>query len=174
MNIKSILIGIAVTILSFLVIFTGIQTFYPSPEYEDFCSRIEIPKPVVNETFCTQDVKQCPDGSYVSRNPNNNCEFFPCENEQEKCYNKYDEARAQYSKNLFTITTILAIILLSLGATLFKLEHISSGIMGGGIITLLYGTFNYWPNAGNLFRFIISIIGLLVVIGFAYWINKKK
>ncbi|PIN91129.1 hypothetical protein COU57_01845 [Candidatus Pacearchaeota archaeon CG10_big_fil_rev_8_21_14_0_10_32_14] len=27
---------------------------------------------------CTADVMQCPDGSYVSRNPNNNCEFYPC------------------------------------------------------------------------------------------------
>ncbi|OGH06114.1 MAG: hypothetical protein A2W22_04370 [Candidatus Levybacteria bacterium RBG_16_35_11] len=27
---------------------------------------------------CTADVKQCPDGSYVSRDPANNCEFSPC------------------------------------------------------------------------------------------------
>jgi len=27
---------------------------------------------------CSQDVKQCPDGSFVSRDSNNNCEFFPC------------------------------------------------------------------------------------------------
>lgn len=28
--------------------------------------------------LCTDDVMQCPDGSFVSRDPNNNCEFFPC------------------------------------------------------------------------------------------------
>eukprot|EP01084_Bolivina_argentea_P185619 320081_1 len=27
---------------------------------------------------CTADVFQCRDGSFVSRNPNNNCEFSPC------------------------------------------------------------------------------------------------
>ncbi len=27
---------------------------------------------------CTADVKACSDGSYVSRNPDNNCEFDPC------------------------------------------------------------------------------------------------
>ncbi len=27
---------------------------------------------------CAQDVKQCPDNSYVSRNPANNCQFFDC------------------------------------------------------------------------------------------------
>lgn len=28
--------------------------------------------------FCTQDVKECPDGSFVSRDAGNNCEFKPC------------------------------------------------------------------------------------------------
>ncbi|TVQ81364.1 MAG: hypothetical protein EA369_00160 [Bradymonadales bacterium] len=28
--------------------------------------------------FCTMDVKECPDGSFVSRDPSKNCEFFPC------------------------------------------------------------------------------------------------
>jgi hypothetical protein len=28
--------------------------------------------------FCTQDVKECPDGSFVSRDPANGCTFFPC------------------------------------------------------------------------------------------------
>lgn len=32
---------------------------------------------------CTQDVKQCPDGSYVGRNPNNNCEFYACPTTEE-------------------------------------------------------------------------------------------
>ncbi|MDD9966114.1 MAG: BPTI/Kunitz domain-containing protein [Myxococcales bacterium] len=28
--------------------------------------------------FCTQDAKVCPDGTAVGRDPQNNCEFFPC------------------------------------------------------------------------------------------------
>lgn len=31
---------------------------------------------------CAQDVKECADGSYVSRNPGNNCEFFACPDEE--------------------------------------------------------------------------------------------
>ena len=27
---------------------------------------------------CTADAKLCPDGSYVGRNPYNNCQFRPC------------------------------------------------------------------------------------------------
>jgi len=31
-----------------------------------------------NNVACTMDAKQCPDGSFVGRNPNNNCNFYPC------------------------------------------------------------------------------------------------
>lgn len=31
---------------------------------------------------CTMDARLCPDGSYVSRNPANNCAFNPCPGEQ--------------------------------------------------------------------------------------------
>lgn len=34
-----------------------------------------------NMVFCTMDAKMCPDGSFVGRDGNNNCEFFPCPNE---------------------------------------------------------------------------------------------
>lgn len=33
---------------------------------------------VIEETFCTQDVKECSDGSFVSRDPKNSCEFRDC------------------------------------------------------------------------------------------------
>jgi len=31
-------------------------------------------------TVCTMDTKLCPDGTYVGRDFNNNCQFFPCSN----------------------------------------------------------------------------------------------
>jgi hypothetical protein len=40
-------------------------------------------KPITTTTeivFCAGDVKLCPDGSYVGRNPNDNCQFYPCPN----------------------------------------------------------------------------------------------
>ena len=30
------------------------------------------------DIFCAQDVRQCPDGTYRARNPQNNCQFFSC------------------------------------------------------------------------------------------------
>lgn len=42
--------------------------------------------------FCTMDAKMCPDGSYVGRDPENNCEFYDCpseDEEQNSCNNLY-------------------------------------------------------------------------------------
>gem|GEM_PF-2646118 len=33
------------------------------------------------QVFCTTDVKECPDGSFVNRDPKANCKFKPCPNE---------------------------------------------------------------------------------------------
>ncbi|MBS3109792.1 hypothetical protein J4227_04660 [Candidatus Woesearchaeota archaeon] len=30
------------------------------------------------QVVCTEDARECPDGSFVIRDPNNNCEFYPC------------------------------------------------------------------------------------------------
>jgi hypothetical protein len=35
--------------------------------------------------FCTKDVQECPDGSFVGRDPNNDCAFAPCEVNCEAC-----------------------------------------------------------------------------------------
>ena len=31
-----------------------------------------------NDIFCTDDVNECPDGTFVSRDPSNGCNFEPC------------------------------------------------------------------------------------------------
>lgn len=37
-----------------------------------------VPSPTPSATFCTADVRVCPEGSYVGRNPENNCQFYTC------------------------------------------------------------------------------------------------
>lgn len=32
----------------------------------------------LNQIYCTAEVKECPDGSFVARNPEKNCEFQEC------------------------------------------------------------------------------------------------
>jgi len=41
-------------------------------------SEINFLKEEIDGGFCITDVKKCPDGSYVSRDPDNNCAFESC------------------------------------------------------------------------------------------------
>ena len=89
------------------------------------------------------------------------------------CRQEYEDFQEIYSRNLFIITIIIGIILLTFGGALFELEAVGAGLMGGGITTILYGSVRYWPYAGDPLRFILSLVGLILVILFAYWLNKK-
>ena len=33
----------------------------------------------IDQIYCTADVQECPDGSFVARDPKNNCEFKVCQ-----------------------------------------------------------------------------------------------
>jgi len=42
------------------------------------CAPVNDQKKSKEPIFCPADQQECPDGSSVSRDPNNNCQFFPC------------------------------------------------------------------------------------------------
>jgi len=175
-SIKNLLIGIAIVILTAFVVIYGILTFYPEPKYEDFCGRNLWN--VENEAECIEA-----GGVWLKEGQT---EFIDEEGEKRPviketqcqppsgCETRYDDVREPYSRNFFIIATIIGVILVILGAILFDLDAIGAGIMGGGIITLIYGSGQYWRYSGNAFRFIISIIGLIAVIFLGYWFNKRE
>tara|TARA_Y100000310_G_C20594458_1_gene769761 strand:- start:3 stop:560 length:558 start_codon:yes stop_codon:yes gene_type:complete len=171
MELKNIVMGLAIIILTTFVVIYGIQTFYERPEYEDFCGDRDskIARPIIE----TQGLCEAEGGVW---NPYNEpfleertgyCDFYS------ECNAEYEAAREPYAKNLFIIAIILGIILLAVGGALFELEAVGAGIMGGGIVTLIYGAGNYWEYAGDLFRFALSLIGLILAIYLAYWLNKR-
>jgi hypothetical protein len=57
----------------FISTFNGTWRFNSTIKKCDY-ERIKETTPV----FCTADVMQCPDGSFVARDPSNGCEFRPC------------------------------------------------------------------------------------------------
>lgn len=82
-------------IFAFLFLFLISSQIYAE---EDLNSNVNIENPVV----CTMDVKECPDGSFVSRDPTNNCEFFPClvleESNNNICKEKLDQLKTEIAE----------------------------------------------------------------------------
>lgn len=175
MQLKNTIIGLAIVILTALVMGYGIETFYPSPEYSDFCGEFKTAEITDTRESCEEIGGQWNDyGARPIRAVEENIVVTGYCDRDFTCRTQYDDTRETYSKNLFIITIILGVILIAVGGALFELEAVGAGIMGGGIITIIYGSIRYWEFAGDLFRFILSLIGLIFVIILAYWLNNRQ
>ncbi len=170
MTLKNVVIGIAIIILTISVIIFGINTFYSSPEYEDFCDEFRKAE-IIN------DSGQCEEiggkwNSYGNPRPIEGDIIGYCDGDF-ICREEYNAERESYSRSLFLITLPLGILIIVLGALMFKLEAVGAGLMGGGVGVILWGVFGFWEFAGDLLKFLLSLIGLLTLIWLAYYFNKK-
>ncbi len=191
---KHIFLAIAIAIV--FVFFTGfgISTFYKTPQYEDFCGEREkfveirtkescdneggkwnlneVARPLAkiddNQLLCTKTSEQ---DDAVSLNCQTQVDIENqgyCDRDF-YCREEFDGVRENYNRNVFIIETGIGIIALIVGFAL-KLASISSGIMGGGILTIIYGTIRYWSDLPDYGRFIILGITLAILI----WLGYKK
>ena len=170
MDVKNIVLGIAIMILTIFVVVYGNNLVFDKPQYEDYCGSVRSVQVIETQAECEaaggqwtpQDIKcittPCPQGY---------CDLYY------KCQAEYDAAQEKYYRNLFLITLPLGIIIIIVGAIIFGLEAVGAGLMGGGVGTILYGVGGYWRYSADLMKFLLSLIGLVVVIYVAYWFNRK-
>jgi hypothetical protein len=117
------------------------------------CTRLD--ERAGNITFECKTIQQLVDSGYCD------LDFY--------CREEFEDVRQGYERNVFIIAVGLGIIALIVGIAL-KLPNVSSGIMGGGILTILYGIIRYWSDLPDYGRFIILGIALVILI----WLGYKK
>jgi hypothetical protein len=188
MNIKEFVIGIAVIILTISAFVFGVSAFYFAPSYSDFCnerfypvslSRTDVCPPVCVEMYEISGeiciFNECGSGcgadGYSTFESLEKCEQIL---EERNCYKNYDAAMEKYSRNLFLIALPIGVILVAVGAALFALEAVGAGIMGGGVGIILYGVMGFWRFTQNWTKFLLTLAGLIFIIWFSYWMNKKS
>ncbi len=178
-KLKRTILGISIAIILVLFVGYGINTFYKSPKYEDFCEE-KFPEPVRIEK---EDIAKCDavqksntafeDSCYRQEGivryeaDEDGCQVA---NECDMCNKEYREVMGIYNRNVFIIAVVAGLIAVVLGGIILKLESVSAGIMGGGVLSIIYGTLRYWGDMGDVLRFIILGIVLAILI----WIGYKK
>lgn len=178
-KLKRTILGISIAIILVLFIGYGINTFYKSPEYEDFCEE-KFPEPVRIEK---EDISKCDAVQTANEAFEDSCyrqggivryetDEDGCQvaNECDMCNKEYREVMGIYNRNVFIIAVVAGLICVILGGIILKLESVSAGIMGGGVLSIIYGTLRYWGDMGDVLRFIILGIVLAILI----WIGYKK
>lgn len=171
MKIKDVILAIAIIVLTIFVTFYGVNTVFPKANYDDYCGRDlgtklaedQVQCEAMNGTWYPQQIQcvkePCPQGY---------CDFYT------KCSTEYDQLNKSRSKYVFFLALPLGIIIILLGAFKFGMESVGAGLMGGGVGTLIYGAGAFWPYTQNWIRFLLSLLGLAILIWFVYFWSKKS
>lgn len=190
-KVKIALLSISIAIIFVLFVGYGISTFYESPEREDFCGETKFvdintqaecdeqggkwnPSPTVTKPAGNQI--ECTKVSEENGNMTLNCRGLQAEESSGwcdadyYCREDYNEAREDYNRNVFIITLFIGLIGLVVGGIVLRVESVGTGLMGGSLLTILYGVIRYWGEAPDILRFTILGIVLAVLV----WIGYKK
>jgi hypothetical protein len=177
MKFKNFILGLGIFIVFALSLFQGLETFYPSPQYEDFCEFRATPI-VTKPGECTNDLElqnraqQCYDskGEFVYEYDSNGCAISGyCDD----CRIDYENSMDIHSQRVFLISIIVGIIAFIGGFFLLKTEPVGSALMASGIWSVFYGVVVNWRNFTDAWRFLILFVLLLVLIWIALRFNRK-
>jgi len=172
---KQVILSIAIALVLTFFVAYGISVFYDSPKYEDFCGN-DVKPYVANQTSC-----EALDGKWQPRNypcpeyapgtvanPKEICPDGYCDADF-TCRTEFESKNDIYNRNVFVASLIFGIIAIIAGVVL-RLESVSAGIMGGGVLLTLYGVIRYWGELGKYLRLLVLGIVLAILI----WIGYKK
>jgi len=174
MSLKNVVLGIAIIILTISVVVYGVNIFYDSPEYTNFCGEFKTAEIIETSERCEAIGGQWTDrGGILIRPPTTEGTVTGYCDRDFTCRQEYEQAREVYSRNLFLVTLPLGILIIAFGTLIFGLEAVGAGLMGGGVGIILWGVGGFWRFANDWLKFLLSLIGLVVVIWLTYYFNEK-
>lgn len=185
MNIKNIILGIGIIVVFALTLGYGIEAFYSSPDYNDYCGDVVVPQTFDSKgdfVAVTQEQCESTEGAewrgYDSPRPvklesgmiseTGYCDYYAT------CQQEYEDARDNYSWRVFIISLIVGIIAIGIGVTFLQIEPVGSALIGSGIWAFFYGGVINWRNFGEIWRFVLLAIVLVILIWFAIALNRKE
>lgn len=184
MNVKNLVLGIGIFIVYLLVLNYGIEAFYPSPQYDDFCDGKQYyypgstpakPSEGVNCTItpsqqqsdmCMQQGGNVVADTYSAQG----CALtFKCDT----CSKDWVEAQRAHSKIVFLISLIAGVLTLIVGWLFLTFEPVGSALMASGIGAFVFGSIRNWNNLSDVWRFLLLLVALVLLIWIAYMLNKS-
>jgi len=164
-NKKKAIISLAIAIIFVLFIGYGIEVFDPTPDREDFCR--EDLYEIKEEEACTSSggvwndekgPRPVIEGEFIERG------FC---GPGKECYDALQDATLKHDKIVFIVGIIVGILAIITGI-IIKKDAISTGILSGGVLVILYGTLRYWRHADNTLKFVLLGITLAILLLIAY------
>ena len=167
----AVIVGIAFVLN--VVFFQALTTFYPEPQYEDFCGDYRESKQIQTEEQClagggqwtehTDIVEPVSAGSGQIQ-PTGWCDAdFTCRQE-------FDDAREDFNEVGFIVIILLGIAALIIGSHIKKSAIVAVGVSIGGVFAIIISAARFWSDTSDVIRLVL----LLIALGVLVWIGMKK
>lgn len=141
----------------------ALHVFYPEPENECYEKYPYVPAKVVdNATDDQRDAWEAEQEEVREKN--------------QQCYEDFELEQDRYGFVGFIILAVIAIVLMVVSMIYIGFESIGTGLLGGGIILLIYATARFWGDINQVIRLLVMAVGLgaLIYIGHKYVDKKSK
>jgi len=166
-RVKTTILSIAIILI--LTFFIQLRTFFDEPQYDDFCdynarSFVKIDADCKFNQSLWDEAKQSCDGDLDSRYGVDGCvESYDCNT----CRSEYEKEDERYSGIVFWVSLILGLLIL-IAALKLEVPAVSSGLMGGAVLTIFIGVIQNWRFLTDIARFVILGLVLIILIWLAY------
>lgn len=179
MKFKNFIFGVGIFIVFALVLFQGLETFYPTPMYEDYCSFRGGPIVTGKSVECSNvpELQTQADAcwnikaEFVYEYDSNGC---PIGGYCDECSIEYNKKLDLHSNRVFIISVIIGIFVFIVGLFLLATEPVGSALMASGIWSVVYGVAKNWRNFSNSWKFLLLFVLLIVLIWVALKFNSKR
>ncbi|MBI5391203.1 hypothetical protein HZB02_06965 [Candidatus Woesearchaeota archaeon] len=172
MNWKQKFLAVGIAVVFFAFVFYGIRTFTPQPVYDQYCNNTNTYVPEnMTQKICEElggrwNANYYPKPAPVETRANiplGYCDMYYT------CNKAYESENNKYMRGVFFIALIAGAIGLLIGLFI-SVGAVSAGLMAGGIFSMFYGIMTYWSNLGDVVRFVLIGVVLLILI----WVGYKK
>ena len=174
-----------IAILFALFAFSIVDVVEESPKYENYCGSDAMPvRPLQKELNCPGFIEPTADerercslskGDIIYNYDANGC---PTSFECNPCRGKFEEASKGHRLIGFIITSIFGVVAILIGLFVKSkedvVEWIYSGILIGGILSIVFGTMSYFADMGRFVKPIVLLVEMLLIILIAIKTVKKK
>lgn len=182
MNVKNLILGIGIFIVYMLMLGYGVEAFYPSPEYNDFCktgndySRFKgyIAENCSYSMQIQEAESQCyqQEGMPVYEYNNQGCAISV--KDCDLCNKEFNDSIDQHNKIVFVIALIVGLITLVVGYSVLSVEPVGSALLASGIGAIFYGSVRNWNNLSDVLRFLLLVVALVFLIWITLRLNKSN
>ncbi len=142
---KKFALGFGIAIILPMMVHYGVSTFSPRSSWRDYRDS----------------------GYYGSRQNASPEEKARLEKKRDEQIKILEEGRRRFQRNLFLVAIPIGIIAIILGS-LTAVQAIGTGLMFGGIFTLVDGYCWYWSELQDWMRFVSLLLAFIVLIYIGY------